>query len=100
MFTKALVTIAALGVISAWYLRSKAPRFDRNRLGSAEGPDVAVGYSPLESANVGERLQQSHALGAGAGIEPPTSDGPEAPGDVERPSDATWPASREFLRGA
>ena len=56
--------------------------------GSAEGPrDVApmstdglatAGIAGADSPNAGERLQETHAFGADAGISEPTADGREA----------------------
>jgi hypothetical protein len=83
MIVKALFAVAAVGLVSTWYLRSR-PRAERSRGASAIG--LTTDERSLESPNGAERLQASHALGAG-----------EAPAAGD---DTTWPASREFLRGA
>ncbi|MCW5657583.1 MAG: hypothetical protein KIT60_07755 [Burkholderiaceae bacterium] len=99
MFARSLLGLAAVGVVSLWYLRARAPsgmRIDIRwpRRGSAVD-------APQESPNAAERLTHSHAMGVAGGIEmpvaPPTH---AAPADAEPPGDAAWPASREFLRGA
>jgi hypothetical protein len=83
MFTKALLAAAALGLVSFWLSRSRR-HVERSHAGAAT--TTAEVSRSLESPNVAQRLQDSHALGVGAASEPEAH--------------ATWPASREFLRGA
>ena len=101
MFSKAVLAIAALGVVSVWYARSRSP-FDMAR-SSRQRPDADP--APLlatPSQNVAEDLQHSHAMGVAGGIEGPQAAGAEgqAPAAEVQPDQAAWPASREFLRGA
>jgi hypothetical protein len=96
MFTKALLTIAALGVVSAWYLRSQPTPLRRGNARLAALKPYRSTASPAHA----ESLQYSYARRVADQIEGAT-------GDIEEPGEATdeskeiiWPASREFLRGA
>ena len=102
MFSKALLAIAALGVVSVWYARSRAP-FES--AGSARGrPASDLPASLPTDATVQtmtDRLQHSQAMGVAGGIEPQAYD-TEVQGlaSTEHPGQTTWPASRESLGGA
>ena len=96
MFSKTLVTVAALGVVSMWYLRSRTS-FAAPRVGARHAPHDAAANPPPEPPNIAERMQHSHAMGVAGGIEmQPSQQGAGASSQA----DAQWPASREFLRGA
>lgn len=101
MLFKALVTTGALGVVSMWYLRSRAP------FGLSRSPPPATArrsVAPLadDSPNEAERLQHSHAMGVAGGVELPTGDSAEDAGAATAgAADQTaWPGSRDFMRGA
>jgi hypothetical protein len=101
MLTKALLTVAALGVVSLWYLRSRAPLTVASVARARQARAAGAAVSAQESPNIAERLQHSHAMGVAGGIEQPQAQGAEASlAEPEVPGDASWPATREFLRGA
>jgi hypothetical protein len=95
MFTKAVFTVAALSVVSLWYLRSRAPSLPAGT-GRRRDGRLAPAAMAQESPNAAEQLQHSHAMGVAGGIEMPVAQ--DADGSPTE-GDAQWPATREFLRG-
>ena len=70
MFSKTLLAFAALGVVSVWYVRSRAPfeaaRGVRRRLDAALSANLRTDSDAERKV---ETLQHSQAMGVAGGIE-------------------------------
>ena len=95
------LALAATGIAASLYMKTRRVAVNGpTRSDGAARADIAGEDSP----NAGERLQESHAFGADAGIGEPTADGREAE-DLFSSSSTSGEGPRaaglpDFMRGA